>query len=67
MTPRHPLDGNAIAADRHYDQPAPTDHDCCDQCGAPFGDPDDDPDCVVQDAVAFMWCETCAEAHGDEK
>lgn len=33
----HPLDGNAIAADEHYSQTAPTE---CSTCGAPFDIPD---------------------------
>jgi len=32
-TMRHPLDGNAIAADAHYDQPDEIGHEDGDMCG----------------------------------
>jgi hypothetical protein len=64
---RHPLDGDAIAADRHYGQDRAEDRDCCALCDCPFGDPDEDPECVIQHPVMFAWCEWCAEAMEDER
>lgn len=67
MTPRHPLDGNAIAADQHYDQPHPSDHDFCDQCGATFREPNADDRTVEQHRVMFVLCESCGDNMEDER
>lgn len=67
MTPRHPLDGNAIAADRHYGQDRAEDFDFCEDCGLPFQRDFAREDFVTvpQHPVMFMLCEDCAEAMGD--
>lgn len=52
MTDRHPLDGNMIAADRHYGD-APVPH-VCPSCGGELhagADPDED------------WCSACDAAY----
>lgn len=67
MPNRHPLDGNAIAADRHYEQDRPSDYDFCDRCGRPFGgDEDDQFDFVRQHPRLFMLCEVCGDEMEDE-
>lgn len=62
MTDRHPLDGNAIAADAHYED-RPEHHDFCDRCGCLFeADPnDEDAPACPQHPVMFMYCEDCGD------
>lgn len=71
MTARHSLDGNSITADRHYGQDRASDHDFCDQCGAPFSaDPHriDPNTCAVnQHRTLFMLCESCGDEMEDER
>lgn len=61
MTRHHPLDGNMIAADAHYERPHPDDHDFCDRCGRPFHTPDVDGVQWDQHPVLFMLCTDCGD------
>ena len=63
MTDRHPLDGNAIAADRHYGQDRPSDFDFCDRCGVRFtaNTTAFDPETKQQHHILFMYCEDCGD------
>ena len=68
MTARHPLDGNAIAADAHYGQDRASDYDFCDRCGRPTnGDPDLDGNVWRQHPTLFMFCEDCGDEMEDEE
>ncbi len=70
MTARHPLDGNAIAADAHYGQGRAEDHDFCDRCGAPFSDDpariDPNTCAVTQHPTLFMLCTDCGDDMEDD-
>lgn len=48
---RHPLDGNAIAADKHYGRDAPEMRECdqCDGAGMQYHGEDD----------RWRWCRNC--------
>lgn len=63
---RHRLDGNAIAADRHYGQDRASDFDFCDRCGRPFNTPDFDGNTWSQHPTLFMFCEDCGDEMEDE-
>lgn len=63
---RHPLDGNAIAADQHYGQVRPSDYDFCDRCGTHFTSEDPDEETRPQHPVLFMYCEDCGDDLQDE-
>ena len=64
---RHPLDGDAIAADRHYGQDGPEDYEFCERCGCPFEDPDMDGARWLQHPTMFMFCTDCADEAEDEQ
>lgn len=61
MTDRHPLDGNAIAADEHYDRSHPEDFDYCAECLRIFEE-DPDHDCERrQHPRQWAMCEECGD------
>lgn len=64
MIARHPLDGNAIAADLHFNQPRCEDFDACICCGADFG-ADDQWDAQHPDQVGLCLC--CGDGWEDEQ
>lgn len=61
MTQLDRLDGNMIAADRHYSDHAA---DECARCGASFGD---DEDSRPKHRNWQDLCENCAEGEEDER
>lgn len=66
MTRWHPLDGNMIAADSHYEQSRPSDFDECGMCGVSFVLPDVDGFQHRQDHDIYFLCESCADEMKEE-
>ena len=62
---RHPLDGNALAADAHYDRQDKSDLFFCAYCHRPFRDgPDDEPENGgLSDQSGTRWnlCADCED------
>lgn len=63
MTQWHPLDGNMIAADAHYEQ---SNQDECDMCGVSFVLTDIDGFQYQQDSDIYFLCESCADEMKEE-
>lgn len=66
MSRHHPLDGNMIAADAHYEQSSPDDFDGCDMCGVSFVMPDINGFQHRQDHDMYFLCESCADEMKEE-
>jgi len=70
----HPLDGNAIAADAHYDQPDPIGHEDGETCNRVYEPDEDAPrgympkQCKgvmnLDERDGMICCDTCGE-YGD--
>ncbi|WCR17539.1 hypothetical protein [Paracoccus alcaliphilus] len=56
-----------IAADAHYGQDRPEDHDYCASCNRPFRQPDLLGFIARQDDTDFSLCDVCAYAQDDEE
>lgn len=59
----HPLDGNMIAADTHYNQPDRQDFDSCASCLRPFAETSAelDDDTVMQSDTHWHLCISCED------